>query len=319
MKKAPVLLCLILLLSACGADDASDAEREFLSDTRKINLTVFADASLTDVLETVAARYQEAHPRIRLRFQFDASGALRNQIQQGASCDLFISASPEPMDAIDGEFRGDWVKNPESFDLLLPDSRVNLMENQLVLAVPAGNPRNIRNFAHMASLIRQENILLAVPDAADPLGTYAGKIFDNYLLGKRPLSRTVTRTRNAKETVTRIRNGMADAGIIYRTDAAGLQIAEGADASICGNVTYCAAALSDSDYTREASTFLDYLTGAEASEFYTRAGFAPLSEQNRYSRTRETDTQEESWEEEYPDNLWEEEFPDEYGGPEFWE
>ena len=252
MRKVPLLLCLLLFLSACGAaeNDAPDAEREFLDPVREVCLTVFADASLTDALETVAARYQDAHPRIRLRFQFDASGALRTQIQQGASCDLLLSASPEPMDAIDGAFRGDWVKNPESFDLLAPDSRVNLMENQLVLAVPAGNPRNIRNFAHMASLIRQENILLAAPDAADPLGICAKKIFDNYLLGERPLSRTVTLTRNAKETVTRIQNGMADAGIVYRTDAAGLQIVEAADASICGNVTYCAAVLLESAYTR---------------------------------------------------------------------
>ena len=312
MRKVLLALCLLLLLTACGAgyEDTPDAELEFLSDTRSVHLTVFADASLTDALEVIAARYEDAHPRIRLRFQFDASGALRTQIQQGASCDLFVSASPEPMDAIDGAFRGDWVKNPESFDLLLPDSRVNLMENQLVLAVPAGNPRNIRTFAHMASLIRQENILLAVPDAADPLGTYAQKIFDNYLLGARPLSRTVTLTRNATETVTRIRNGTADAGIVYRTDAAGLQIVEAADPSVCENVTYCAAVLAESAYTREASAFLDYLTGAEASDYFTRAGFAPLSARSRYSDAPEADGDSWDWEEESPEELWDDEGPE---------
>ena len=178
----------------------------------------------------------------------------------------------------------------------------------------------------MASLIRQENILLAAPGAADPLGAYAEKIFENYLLGERPLSRTVTRTRNAQETVTRIQGGMADAGILYRTDAAGLQIAEIADDSLCGNVTYCAAVLSESAYTREASAFLDYLTGAEAADFYTRAGFAPLSERNRYSDTQDAEGQEESWEDESQEeswaseeNLWEGAFPEEYAEPDIWQ
>ena len=90
-----------------------------------------------------------------------------------------------------------------------------------------------------------------------------------------------------------------------------------ADDSLCGNVTYCAAVLSESAYTREASAFLDYLTGAEAADFYTRAGFAPLSERNRYSDTQDAEGQEESWASE--ENLWEGAFPEEYAEPDIWQ
>ena len=302
MKKTLLLLCLALTLSACGAEpDAWDD----LSDTHNLNLTVFADASLTDALSTLAARYQEAHPRTRLRFQFDASGTLQRQIQQGADCDLFLSAASGPMDALDGDFRGDWVRNPESLDLLLEDSRVSLIENQLVLAVPAGNPRGIRNFAHMASLIRQENLLLAAADSADPLGTYTKQIFDYYLLRERPLSRTLALAGNARETAVLVRSDMADGGIVYRSDADGLEIVESADVSLFGKVTYCGAVLAESERTREASAFLDYLTGAEAEGVFRRAGFTPLSE--------ETLSPDDAWQEEIPEGEWEAEFPDEGG------
>ena len=281
-----------------------------------------------------AARYRDAHPRTRLRFQFDASGALQAQIQQGAFCDLFLSAASGPMDALDGEFRGDWTRNPESLDLLLDGSRVNLIENEPVLAVPPGNPRGIRNFAHMASLIRQENLLLAVADSADPLGAYAQQIFDYYLLRERPLSHTLALARNAAETATLVRGDMADGGIVYRSDADGLEIMESADVALFGKVTYCGAVLSESGHTREASAFLDYLTGAEASDYFTRAGFAPLSARSRYSDAPEADgdswdweeeSPEESWDDEGPEaswddespDSWEEEFFDQYGEPDW--
>lgn len=274
MKKTLLLLGLsAILLSACAAPDGRGAASSLRSPPNA-ELLVFADSSMTGVLEEIAEGYQQSAPLVRLQFQFDASGALMRRIQEGAECDLFLSASTEAMDALDGAFRGDLERNPDSLNLLMDGTRVNLLENQAVLAVPVGNAKGIRNFAHLSALLRQNSLLLAVADPDDPLGAYAESIFDYYYLDKRTVSRSLARSLNAAESVTRVRSGLADAAILYRTDADSLFIVDTAD---FGAVTYCGAVLSDSAYPLAASAFLEYLTSPEASAVFTRAGFAPLA------------------------------------------
>ncbi|MBR4211865.1 MAG: substrate-binding domain-containing protein, partial [Oscillibacter sp.] len=180
MKKLPLLLCLLLSLSACGGGGANRAD--IFRDLRDIQLTVFVDASLSDAFGAAAARYRQDYPEIRLNAQFGPSGALLTRVLDGEQCDIFLSASADIMDALD----------------ILPDTRADFLENRLVLAVPAGNPRGIRNFAHMASLIRQGGALFAAANPGDPLGAYTRKLFAYHFLGETALSRGVTYAPDAR-------------------------------------------------------------------------------------------------------------------------
>lgn len=267
MKRLFLLLCALVLLSACGGAFQARPNME---------LTVFADSSLSGICGTLAEHY----PGVRLRFQFAPSGVLLARVRDGAECDIFLSASDTIMDELDdGGF-------------LSHESRVKFLENRLVLAVPAGNPRGIRNFAHMASLIRQRSVRLAAANMSDPLGAYTQKLFSYYSLNKSALSRCVSYALDAKEAVTRIRADMVDGGIVYRTDADGLDIVETADAFMCGDVVYSAAVLSESKSPLAAAAFLGYLTGSEAGELFTRAGFTSSAPQGQYW---ESLTPEEEW------------------------
>ncbi|MBQ9521467.1 MAG: molybdate ABC transporter substrate-binding protein [Oscillospiraceae bacterium] len=261
MKRLWLLLCPFLLLSACGGADRNGVET--FQELRNVELTVFADSSLSDICRTLAEHYRDAYPGIRLRFQFGSSSALLTRVRDGADCDLFVSASDTIMDALDN---GGFVSD---------NSRVKFLENRLVLAVPDGNPRKIRSFAHMASLIRQRGVRLAAANIGDPLGAYTQKLFSYHSLNKAALSRCVSYALDAKETVTRIRADMVDGGIVYRTDADGLDIIETADAFMTGDIVYSAAVLSESRRPLAAMAFLEYLTGPDAAELFTNAGFTP--------------------------------------------
>ena len=259
MKKTLLPLCFLILLSACGA--SGSVSNGDIFGRRNIELTIFADASLSDALEEIAGRYREASPWVQTRFLFASSGELSLRIRDGAECDIFLSASPAPMDALDGA------------NLLLDESRMVFAENRVVLAVPFGNPNGIRNFAHMSAVIRRNSLLFATATPSDPLGVCAERVFRDYSIAQSVLTSGFTFAADATEAVTLIQSGLADGGILYRTDADGLLIVDTSDAP----VTYCGAVLSGSAAPLAASAFLEYLTGREASEILSRAGFAPLS------------------------------------------
>ncbi len=261
MKRLLLLLCPLLLLSACGGADRNGVET--FQELRNVELTVFADSSLSEICPTLAAHYREDYPGIRFRFQFGSSAELLTRVREGADCDLFVSASDAVMDELDGG------------GFLSDNSRVKFLENSLVLAVPDGNPRKIRSFAHMVSLIRQRGVRLAAANASDPLGAYTQKLFSYHSLNKSALSRCVSYALDAREAVTRIRSGMVDGGIVYRTDADGLDIIETADAFMTGDITCSVAVMSESRHPLAATAFLEYLTGLEAAELFADAGFTP--------------------------------------------
>ena len=263
MKRLLLLLCPLLLLSACGGADRNGVGT--FQEFRNRELTIFADSSLSGICGTLAAYYRDDYPGVRLRFQFGSSAALCTRIRDGADCDLFVSASDEIMDALDdGGFLSD-------------NSRVKFLENALVLAVPDGNPRKIRSFTHMAALIRQRGVRLAAANASDPLGAYTQKLFSYHSLSKSALSRCVSYALDAQETVTRIRSGMVDGGIVYRTDADGLDIIETADAFMAGDIACSVAVMSESKRPLAATAFLEYLTGSDAAELFANAGFTPCA------------------------------------------
>ena len=137
----------------------------------KTELIVFAAASMTETLTQIEVLYEAAHEDIDLVFTFDSSGTLKTQIQEGADCDLFISAAPKQMNQLD--ITADPSVNEEGLDFVLQGSRIDLLENKVALCVAEGNPKNINSYDDLAAALKGDTeILLAMGNADVPVGQY---------------------------------------------------------------------------------------------------------------------------------------------------
>ena len=281
MKKLLSLLLalsLVLALTACGSKDDGANGADTQDDAAEpVELIVFAAASMTETLNEIAETYKEVAPNVTLTFNFDSSGKLLTQISEGADCDLFISAAPKQMNAMDGSLIGDTEKNPDGLDLIVTDSRVDLLENKVTLAVPEGNPKGIENFDQLAQLLKSGDVLLAIGNSDVPVGQYTQKIFAYYGLDEAAMTDCLTYGNNVKEVTTQVSEAAADCGIIYATDAfsAGLKVVDSATAGMCGQVIYPAAVLKG-EKEEAARAFLAYLETDAAMTVFERVGFSAV-------------------------------------------
>ena len=310
MKKLLALLLvlvMVLSLAACAAktetadapaEDPAPAETAPAEETKEpeqaeepaveeqpvvvaepVELTVFAAASLTESLTAIAEKYMQENPNVTLSFNFDSSGKLLTQIKEGAVCDLFISAAPKQMNALDGTLKDDADKNPDGLDMLVEGSRIDLLENKVALAVADGNPKGIESFDQLAELLQSGDVMLAIGNSDVPVGQYTQKIFAYYGIDETAIAGNLTYGSNVKEVTTAVSEGTVDCGIIYASDAysANLTVAAEATAEMCGQVIYPAAVLNTSELQEAAAAFLTYLQGAEASAEFEKVLFTPLS------------------------------------------
>ena len=169
MKRILSLLLCTMLLSA-GAAMAETAE--------PIELIVFAAASMTETLTELKAVYEAEHPEVTIIYNFDSSGTLKTQIENGADCDVFISAAPKQMNQLDKE--ADPAVNNAGLDFVLQGTRINLLENKVALAVPEGNPKGIESYDALVQGLKDGTILLAMGNSDVPVGQYTQKIFAYY-------------------------------------------------------------------------------------------------------------------------------------------
>ena len=257
---------LALSLTGCGAEK------------KPTQVVVFAAASLTETLTQIAEDYKEVAPEVELVYSFDSSGTLKTQIESGADCDLFISASPKQMNALD--ITSD--KNADGLDFVNPDTRVNLLENKVALVVPEGNPKGIQSYDDLAQKLQAGQVLLAIGNSDVPVGQYTQKILAYYGLDEAALADTgaFTYGSNVKEVTSQVSEGAVDCGIIYTTDAhsAGLEVVDTATKEMCGQVIYPAALIKESKNQEAAQAFLTYLQGEAAGAVFGSVGFSPLSE-----------------------------------------
>ena len=291
MKKCLSLLlalCLTLSLAACGSKADTSANAADGSQTQDnasteapagepVELIVFAAASMTETMNQLKEMYEQNNPNVTVTYNFDSSGTLLKQIKEGAECDLFISAAPKQMNAMDGSLIGDTEKNPDGLDLIVTDSCVNLLENKVTLTVPAGNPKGIESFDQLAELLKNGDVMLAIGNSDVPVGQYTQKIFKFYELDEEALASAgvLTYGNNVKEVTSQVSEGAVDCGIIYATDAhsAGLTVVDSATAEMCGQVIYPAAVLKG-DKEDAAQDFLAYLQTDAAMTVFESVGFS---------------------------------------------
>ena len=271
MKKLLALvmaLAMALALCACGGDSAAE----------DVELTVFAAASMEETLTEIGDMYMAENEGVTVVFNFDSSGTLKTQIQEGAVCDVFISAGQTQMDQLD--ITADASVNTEGLDFVLEGSRFDLLENKVALVVPEGNPAGIESFEDMRDGLESGTIMLAMGNSDVPVGQYTQKIFDYYGLDEAALAESgcITYGTNVKEVATQVAEATVDCGVIYATDAfsENLAVVDTATAEMCGQVIYPAAVLNISEHQEQAQDFLDFVVSDAGREVLESVGFTPL-------------------------------------------
>ena len=289
MKRIAALslaLALTLGLTAGGGGNAGPAEPPAANSTRPaaettaphaepVEVVVFAAASLEATLTEIADQYKEVAPEVTLTFSFESSGTLRTQIIEGAVCDLFISAGQSQMNDLEAG------QNENGADYVYADTRIDFVENKVVLAVPDDNPKDIQTFSDLAT---DKLSLLCIGNDDVPVGSYSLEILDTLGIDIAQLESDgkVTYASNVTEVANQVKEGAVDCGIIYATDAYTyeLTVVDQATSDMCSQVIYPAAVMkSSSGEAAEAAAqaFLDYLhTDENAIAVLEGVGFTVL-------------------------------------------
>lgn len=289
MKRIAALslaLALILGLAACGGGNAGTADTPAANSTtpaaettapqaEPVEVVVFAAASLEATLTEIADLYKEVAPEVTLTFSFESSGTLRTQIIEGAACDLFISAGQSQMNDLEAG------QNEDGADFVYADTRIDFVENKVVLAVPDDNPAGIETFSDLAT---DKLSLLCIGNDDVPVGSYSLEILDTLGIDIAQLESDgkVTYASNVTEVANQVKEGAVDCGIIYATDAYTyeLTVVDQATADMCSQVIYPAAVMKSSSgeaAQAAAQAFLDYLhTNEEAIAVLEGVGFTVL-------------------------------------------
>ena len=281
-----LLLALTLSLAACGGGNAGTAETPAANSTapaaettapqaEPVEVVVFAAASLEATLTEIADLYKEVAPEVTLTFSFESSGTLRTQIIEGAVCDLFISAGQSQMNDLEAG------QNDTGADFVYADTRIDFVENKVVLAVPDNNPKDIQTFSDLAT---DKLSLLCIGNDDVPVGSYSLEILDTLGIDIAQLESDgkVTYASNVTEVANQVKEGAVDCGIIYATDAYTyeLTVVDQATSDMCSQVIYPAAVMkSSSGEAAEAAAqaFLDYLhTDENAIAVLEGVGFTVL-------------------------------------------
>lgn len=233
-------------------------------------VTVFAAASLKEVLGKVSEAWK-AETGKTTSVSFAGSSALARQIEQGAPADLFMSADLKWMDYLD------------KADLVLGESRVNLLGNRLVLVAPkdAATTAAIADGFPLAALLAGGHLAMANTDAV-PAGTY-GKAALQELGVWDGVRDKVAQAENVRAALLLVSRKEAPLGIVYETDAradAGVKVVDRFPESSHPAIVYPAAVVKEAKNAEDAAAFLAYLQGAKAHAIFTAAGFTVLAKTN---------------------------------------
>ncbi len=282
MKRTIALLLIVLMLfalAACGTKDAAaprnDAQGAAAEDAEPVTLYVFAAASMTETLDQIIELYREVAPNVTIIPTYDSSGTLKTQIEEGAECDLFISAAQKQMNQLDAAKDAEGG-NTDGLDFVLSETRVNLLENKVVLAVPDDNPAGIKSFEDLGT---DRLTLLCIGNEDVPVGAYSEEILTTLdLLDALKAANKLTYGSNVKEVTTQVKEGTVDAGIIYATDAfsAQLTVVDQATSDLCRQVIYPAAVMKNTQNEAAARAFLAFLQSDAAVEVFRSVGFTPV-------------------------------------------
>lgn len=279
MKK---FLCMtaavVMALSVAGCSSnttttTQDTSNNDAENAETSTVTVFAAASMTETLNQIAEMYKEVDPSVELVFNFDSSGTLKTQIQEGADCDIFISAAQKQMNQLDAT--QDTEANPDGLDFIDHDTRFNLVSNSVVLIAPEGNPKGLASFEDVGT---DKVKLIALGNSDVPVGQYSEEIFTNMgIWDELNADGKITFGSNVKEVLAQVEEGAVDCGVVYSTDAATsekVDVVATAPEGTHKPIVYPAAVLKNAPNAEKANEFLAYLKTDACADVFESVGFA---------------------------------------------
>ncbi|OPX90257.1 MAG: Molybdate-binding periplasmic protein precursor [Pelotomaculum sp. PtaB.Bin104] len=259
MKKYPVLFALMLFILAVVAGCSGGKEQP---ETKPVNLTISAAASLQDAMGELKTVYEKQHPDVTLTYNLGSSGTLQKQIEEGAPSDLFISAGKSQMDALAQK------------GLIVDSTHKNLLENELVLI--SGKDSKLTGFDGLTDA-SVKKISIGTPETV-PAGKYAKDTLTSLKLWDQLQTRMVL-AKDVRQVLTYVETGNVDAGLVYRTDAitsSNVKIVAAAPAGSSAPIVYPMAVINRSKHQKEAEAFAAFLTSEEAVKIFEKYGFIVL-------------------------------------------
>ncbi|MGW7073844.1 molybdate ABC transporter substrate-binding protein [Streptomyces sp. NPDC054866] len=254
---AVLTAALLVPLAACGNDDSKDdtGKQPAGAAAPKADLTVLAASSLTDVFETAGAAYEKENPGTKVNFSFAGSQELAAQVKQGAPADALVTADTKTMDGLKADTGKPSV----------------IAKNRLVIAVGEGNPKKVAALKDLSgSNDSKLKVVLAAPEV--PVGRYSKQILDDQKIDVKPVSQEP----NVRAVLSKVELGEADAGLVYKTDAAtspkkvdAVKIPDSQNAI----AEYPAATLKTSKHAEAANAFVKWLSTPAAQKILQDAGF----------------------------------------------
>ena len=282
MKRKIALLLAVLLAAACvgcGAPNLTPTAppaptpEPAPAAAEPVELIIFAAASMTEAMKEIATLYKSVAPHVNIVYNFESSGTLKTQIEQGADCDIFISAGQKQMNELD--ITADAAVNTDGLDFVLAGSRFNIVSNTVVLIAPEGSDKGIAAFE---DVMGDKVSLLALANADVPVGQYAAEIYTSLGLWEDlQASGKVTYGSNVKEVLTQVAAAVVDCGVVYSTDAAtatGVEVVATAPEGSHKPITYPAAILNTTAHQAEAEAFAAFLQSDVCSAAFEDIGFA---------------------------------------------
>ncbi|WP_042463503.1 molybdate ABC transporter substrate-binding protein [Neobacillus dielmonensis] len=269
MKKLSFLffsiLVLLLVTSGCSnnaQNTETEGQQKQESTQTKVELTVSAAASLQNALTDIKANFEKKHPNITISFNFGASGALQQQISQGAPVDLFFSAAEDKFQKLvqDG--------------LIEKKKSMNLVGNDLVLVVPKDSNKEIKTFE---DLTKADKVALGTPESV-PAGQYGKQTLEQVNVWK-AIEGKVVYAKDVRQVLTYVETNNVDAGIVYRTDAKTskkVEMVAAAKDDTHDPIIYPLGVIKESPHLDEAQLFYDYLQNEQSMKILEKYGFRGL-------------------------------------------
>ncbi|MCR8842688.1 molybdate ABC transporter substrate-binding protein [Paenibacillus sp. SC116] len=273
MKSSMILLLLLLSMvwivgctekqtPTANDNTQSQVSQDSSNKLEKVELTISAAASLTDALTEIQKSYEAAHPNIKLNFNFGASGALQQQIEQGAPADLFLSAAPKNMKALVDKA------------LIDTNQQRTLLSNELVVIVPKEANTTLESLEDF----KKEDVkklAIGIPESV-PAGNYAKEALTYAQLWE-PLQAKTVQAKDVRQVLQYVETENVDAGFVYKTDAltsSKVKIAFPVDPNSYSPVQYPVGIVKSTKHSKETEAFYTYLQSKEALDVFVKYGFS---------------------------------------------
>lgn len=244
------------------ADDGAESQEAAKTEGEPVEILVAAAASLKNAYEEeLIPMFEEQYPGVSVEGTYDSSGKLQTQIEEGLEADVFMSAAEKQMKALDEE------------GMIASDTLTNLLENKIVLIVPAGSSAGLASFED----IEKAGIIALGDPASVPAGQYAQEALTSLGIWDK-IQDKVSFGTNVTEVLNQVAASSAEAGIVYATDAASMSdqveiVAEAPEGSLQKKVIYPVAVVKDSAHQEEAGDFVEFLKSEEAMKVFEEYGF----------------------------------------------